>query len=352
MASAAMSDRARISLEAVIVAISADAPRILTVDGPDLPQLPSGRLDAVGDRTLELGLRRCMREKTGLELGYAEQLYSFGDLNRDRRRQAPEPRFIGLAYLALVRKAQPAPGTSWMGLYDLFSWEDHRAGPPPVLKSIEAQLKRWAGRRRRLFDRAAIAFGLDGTPWDGVRVLERYELLYEARLVSEWHVDHDQAVPPGLPTGRPLAHDHRRVAATALARLRGKLTYRPVVFELLPDHDQAVPPGLPTGRPLAHDHRRVAATALARLRGKLTYRPVVFELLPPLFTLSQLRKVVEALAGTRLHQQNFRRLVESGGLVEGTGQVSVSKTGRPAELFRFRREVLRERPRPGVGRPS
>ena len=306
MASAAMSDRARISLEAVIVAISADAPRILTVDGPDLPQLPSGRLDAVGDRTLELGLRRCMREKTGLELGYAEQLYSFGDLNRDRRRQAPEPRFIGLAYLALVRKAQPAPGTSWMGLYDLFSWEDHRAGPPPVLKSIEAQLKRWAGRRRRLFDRAAIAFGLDGTPWDGVRVLERYELLYEARLVSEWHVDHDQAVPPGLPTGRPLAHDHRRVAATALARLRGKLTYRPVVFELL----------------------------------------------PPLFTLSQLRKVVEALAGTRLHQQNFRRLVESGGLVEGTGQVSVSKTGRPAELFRFRWEVLRERPRPGVGRPS
>ena len=306
MASAAMSDRARISLEAVIVAISADAPRILTVDGPDLPQLPSGRLDAVGDRTLELGLRRCMREKTGLELGYAEQLYSFGDLNRDRRRQAPEPRFIGLAYLALVRKAQPAPGTSWMGLYDLFSWEDHRAGPPPVLKSIEAQLKRWAGRGRRLFDRAAIAFGLDGTPWDGVRVLERYELLYEARLVSEWHVDHDQAVPPGLPTGRPLAHDHRRVAATALARLRGKLTYRPVVFELL----------------------------------------------PPLFTLSQLRKVVEALAGTRLHQQNFRRLVESGGLVEGTGQVSVSKTGRPAELFRFRREVLRERPRPGVGRPS
>jgi hypothetical protein len=306
MASAAMSDRARISLEAVIVAISADAPRILTVDGPDLPQLPSGRLDAVGDRTLELGLRRCMREKTGLELGYAEQLYSFGDLNRDRRRQAPEPRFIGLAYLALVRKAQPAPGTSWMGLYDLFSWEDHRAGPPPVLQSIEAQLKRWAGRRRRLFDRAAIAFGLDGTPWDGVRVLERYELLYEARLVSEWHVDHDQAVPPGLPTGRPLAHDHRRVAATALARLRGKLTYRPVVFELL----------------------------------------------PPLFTLSQLRKVVEALAGTRLHQQNFRRLVESGGLVEGTGQVSVSKTGRPAELFRFRREALRERPRPGVGRPS
>lgn len=300
-----MSDRARISLEAVIVAISADAPRILTVDGRKLPRLPSGPLDAGADRTLELGLRRCMREQTGLELGYAEQLYSFGDLDRDRRRRAAEPRLIGLAYLALVRRAQPASGTTWLGLYDLFSWEDHRAGPPPVLEPIEVELRRWAGRRRQLFDRAAIAFGLDGTPWDGVRALERYELLYEARLVSEWHVDHDQPVPTGLPTGQALALDHRRVAATALARLRGKLTYRPVVFELL----------------------------------------------PPLFTLSQLHKVVEALAGTRLHQQNFRRLVESGGLVEGTGRVSLSKTGRPAELFRFRREVLRERPRPGVGRP-
>ena len=102
---------------------------------------------------------------------------------------------------------------------------------------------------------------------------------------------------------------------------------------------------------MALDHRRILATALGRLRGKIKYRPVVFELLPPSFTLLQLQRVVEALAGVRLHKQNFRRLVEHGGLVEGTGQ-DVQTGGRPAELFVFRREVLRERPAPGVGLPG
>ena len=103
---------------------------------------------------------------------------------------------------------------------------------------------------------------------------------------------------------------------------------------------------------MALDHRRILATALGRLRGKLRYRPVVFELLPPTFTLLQLQRVVEALAGVGLHKQNFRRLVETGGLVEGTGRQDLATGGRPAELFRFRRDVLRERPAPGVGLPA
>ena len=103
---------------------------------------------------------------------------------------------------------------------------------------------------------------------------------------------------------------------------------------------------------MGFDHRRILATALTRLRGKIKYRPVVFELLAPTFTLLQLQRVVEALAGQRLHKQNFRRLVEKGGLVEGTGQLTSGTGGRPAELFRFRREVSRERPAPGVGLPG
>ena len=103
---------------------------------------------------------------------------------------------------------------------------------------------------------------------------------------------------------------------------------------------------------MAFDHRRILATALGRLRGKLRYRPVVFELLPEVFTLLQLQQAVEDLAGVRLHKQNFRRLVEQGGLVEGTGLKEASLPGRPAELFRFRREVLLERPAPGVGLPG
>ena len=84
----------------------------------------------------------------------------------------------------------------------------------------------------------------------------------------------------------------------------------------------------------------------------LKYRPLVFELLPDIFTLFQLQRTVEALVGVRLHKQNFRRLVERGGLVEGTGRLEPETGGRPAELFRFRREVLLERPAPGVGLPG
>jgi hypothetical protein len=103
---------------------------------------------------------------------------------------------------------------------------------------------------------------------------------------------------------------------------------------------------------MALDHRRLMATALGRLRGKLKYRPVVFELAPATFTLLRLQRLVEALAGAPLHKQNFRRLVETGGLVEGTGLMESRPKGRPAELFRFRREVLRERRAPGVGVPG
>ena len=99
---------------------------------------------------------------------------------------------------------------------------------------------------------------------------------------------------------------------------------------------------------MALDYRRILATAIGRLRGKIKYRPVVFELLPPTFTLLQLQRTVEALAGLCLHKSNFRRLVESQGLVEETGETSVETGGRPARLVQFRRDVLLERPAPGV----
>ena len=76
---------------------------------------------------------------------------------------------------------------------------------------------------------------------DAVLALERYELLYEAGLIDEAERDDDgtgvkraraNKVLPG--SGVPLYGDHRRIMATALGRLRGKLAYRPVVFELLP----------------------------------------------------------------------------------------------------------------------
>ena len=190
-------------------------------------------------------------------------------------------------------------------------------------QDFEPALDRWVEegadplQRQARRERADITFGLRGAPWDGERVLERYELLYEAGLVYEALRDAELSSPdepPSAISGTPK-------------------------------------PGLVPGRSMVLDHRRIVATALGRLRGKIRYRPVVFELLPSTFTYLQLQRVVEALAGVRLHKQNFRRLVEKGGLVEGTGQLVSHTGGRPAELFRFRHEVLRERPTPGVGLP-
>ncbi len=303
-----MTDRPALDVDlvAVIVAVTDDEPRLLARQD-DPPRLPSGRFDPVADKTLDRGARRWAREQTGLEVGYVEQLYTFGD----RGRGAGVPRLLSVAYLALVREEQPAPGSAWLPLYDLFPWEDHRHGRPSLLDGLIAPaLLAWAAaaeagaEREDRAERAQIAFGLGPARWDEVRVLERYELLYEAGLVAEYHADR------GGDSGTP-------VASTLMAL----------------------------------DHRRIAATALGRIRGKLGYRPVVFELVPEEFTLSGLQQVAEALAGVRLHKQNFRRTVERAGLVERTGRQDQHTGGRPAELFRFRREVLRERPRPGVPIP-
>jgi hypothetical protein len=309
-----------IGLNAAIVAVTAEVPRILAVPGPQeegFPAedaLPFGPLDPRADRTLDRGLRRWVREKTGLDLGYVEQLYTFGDKDRDPRRASGVRRVVSVAYLALVREVSVAKEASWRDWYEFLPWEDWRSGRPAILdRAIAPALGRWAAARAERRERADIAFGLGGAPWDGERVLERYELLYEAALVSEARRDR--------PRGSGVA------GASA--------------------EDVQLP-----GRSMAVDHRRILATALGRLRGKLKYRPVVFELLPESFTLLQLQRVVEALSGVRLHKQNFRRLVESGGLVEGTGQLDSQTGGRPAELFVFRREVLRERPAPGVGLPG
>ncbi|RVC71865.1 hypothetical protein EN745_35270, partial [Mesorhizobium sp. M4A.F.Ca.ET.022.05.2.1] len=92
-------------------------------------------------------------------------------------------------------------------------------------------------------------------------------------------------------------------------------------------------------------------TGIARLRSKIKYRPVVFELMRPTFTLLQLQRTVEALAGRLINKPNFRRLVEQQELVEETGETALDTGGRPAKLFRFRREVLDDRAVAGTKLP-
>ena len=310
-----------IELSAAIAAVTDESPKILMVQPPDTAAragLPCGPFDPTGHRTLEEALRTGVNEQTGLALGYVEQLYTFGNKFRDPEERAGGARPVSVGYLALVRETEvkSTAKADWVDWYRHFPWEDWRKGAPALLDSlILPRLAVWRDdakgpERQRRKDRITVAFGVEGAAWDNERVLERYELLYEAGLVFEAAFDGGQKVEPNL------------VAAQ-----------------------------LVTGAALTKDHRRILATALGRLRAKIKYRPVIFELMPPTFTLFQLQRAVEALAGGPLHKQNFRRLVANEGLVEPTGHVSARTGGRPAELFRFRREVVHERPAPGVRLP-
>ena len=294
-------------LIAVIVAVTDDAPRVLTLE--NARALPSGPFQTV-HRSLQAGLRQWVEEQTHHPLGYVEQLYTFAD--QDRTATGVERRVISISYLGLTREARARAGdtVSWQSWYRYFPWEDHREqGSAIVTERIAPFLRRWtdaaddSATRRDRRQRADITFGLNGSLWNEEMVLQRYELLYEAELLAE-------SSAFGIEASMPIP-----------------------------------------GEPMLHDHRRILATALARLRAKIKYRPVVFELMPPHFTLLQLQRMVEALAGRLLHKQNFRRLIDQQELVEETGETTAETGGRPAKLFRFRREVQVERAIAGTKLP-
>jgi len=292
-------------LIAVLVAVTNGEPRVLTIQ--DSRALPSGPFE-MSHRSLQSGLRAWVERQTHHPLGYVEQLYTFAD--RDRAGSGVPA--ISISYLGLTHE-HTASGdyeASWRSWYAYFPWEDQRTGTPALIEtSLLPKLKAWAqgaqdhalqlSRQQRI----AITFGADGRKWNEELVLQRYELLYEAGLIPE--------------------------AA----------------------HSSGSAPGQSLGQSMILDHRRILATGIARLRAKIKYHPVVFELMPETFTLLQLQRCVEALAGRLVHKQNFRRLIEQQELVEETGQTSQDTGGRPAKLFRFRRDVLAERAVAGTKLP-
>jgi hypothetical protein len=179
-----MPRRLSLSLDAVIVAVTDGRPRILTATraGTGTPALPSGLLDADGDATLELGLRRWISAQTGLAVGYVEQLYTFGD--RERQRTPDGTRHLSVAYLGLVKEAQPAPGAAWIDAYDILPWEDRRAGMPALVgEALRPARTRWAGGDAPRRHRVHADFG-DPRAGDPHPVRERDEQLYGNRRVA------------------------------------------------------------------------------------------------------------------------------------------------------------------------
>ncbi|AQS89559.1 NUDIX hydrolase [Neoasaia chiangmaiensis] len=290
----------RSELVAVLIAVQDNAPMVLTLEGGRA--LPSGPLE-MAHRSLQTGMRLWVEQQTGHRLGHVEQLYTFADAPDDQ-----ETRLIRISYMALTR--MDADSSGWRGWYAFFPWEDQSSEEGEQRRmDIGACLRPWNDaaptplREGRLL-RMAQAFGLDGHAWDDELVLQRYELLWEAGLVPE---------------------SPRYVASEGGAGIGGMAMMR--------------------------DHRRILATAMARLRAKIRYRPVIFELMPERFTLLQLQQTVEAVAGRVLHKQNFRRLIQQQALVEETPDMAMDLPGRPARLFRFRREVIGARQAAGSKLP-
>ena len=276
-----------IGLSAVVVAAGDHSPEVLLSGDNDDLGLPFGSFDPVGHRTFELAVRDFVTAQTGFALGYVEQLYTFGD----KGREAPigDTRIVSVGYLALagVHDDNKKRAGTWVNWYQFFPWENHNDSIGlAALRTLIPKLLAWA-QANEARERVTSAFGIGDAPWQEARVLERYEILYEAGLITE------------------AARDAGNGAAGTAN----------------------------VGASLVSDHRRILATAISRLRAKIRYRPIIFDLAPPEFTLSALQDLVEQVCGVRLHKQNFRRTLEQSGLIELTGGVLQKTGGRPAKLF-------------------
>ena len=103
---------------------------------------------------------------------------------------------------------------------------------------------------------------------------------------------------------------------------------------------------------LAFDHEKILQLGLQRLRSKIRWQPVGIELLPPEFTLGELQKVYEIILGKTLDKRNFRKTIESYGVLEkvplGLPREGKKGPGPSGQLFRFRKDVYEDLLKKGV----
>lgn len=294
-----------VELVPVLIAITNGSLRVLTVAQGAL--LPNGLLAPLR-HSLQAGVRMWVAKQTSQPMGYVEQLYTFVDTRRQNEQGLP---VLYVSYLGLVREAADSilhPDAKWQDCYGYFPWEDLRTDGGQR-DAIVSRLRIWANSadteevRQKRLKRIHLCWGVEPENWSEEYVLQRYEMLYESGLIAE--------------AAEPQAN-----------------------------FDFAL-----KGQPMRHDHRRVLATALSRLRAKIKYRPVIFELMPPEFTLLQLQNSVEAISGRLLHKQNFRRQIQQQNLIEPSDTGVSSSKGRPAQLYRFRDDVLPDRLISDIGLP-
>lgn len=299
-----------VELAACLVSVEGDEPVVLVDErSPSEARFPSVAFDPGAHKCLDRGVRDWLLENTGLELGRLEQVHTA------RRSGAGggigEPcSALSIGFLGLVPPQQRTSVTqgTWRRCLDFMPWEDRRrrgglTGHERVgqllLDRLQSSTLVGEQALERQSRRVRTAFGLDSTTWEETSTLERCALVQKlAPYLSE---PNSVAYVEGI-TGETVAPSR-----------------------MVPDHLQ------------------ILAAALGRLRARLRVRPIAVDLVPPVFTLLDLQRSAEAILGPSLHKQNFRRYVEGAGVIEATGTMRQQTGGRPAQLFRFRREGVSER---------
>ena len=277
---------------------------------------PGGFVDLARDDDSRVAALRELREETGqADAGFLEVLGVYDGNGRDPRQFAGfrdesgawvrrGTRVVTTAHLALMRREGRTPqgggdasAAFWAPVYDYLPWEDRRRGGAETERAFRALVEAGAAGPE-----AERVFGQGGSAWNEELVAERYALLHDAGLLAEarrdrWGRVADPDVGPRL--GRAMAFDHRRILADAVGRIRGKVKYVPATLH-----------------------------ALAGER----------------FTLDELQRAVEGIAGRPLHRANFRRTVTARRepLVEPTGtyREPTHGLGVGAQEFAFRAPAL------------
>jgi 8-oxo-dGTP diphosphatase len=132
--------------------------------------------------------------------------------------------------------------------------------------------------------------------------------------------------------GAPDRDPRERVVSVAYYALVSLADHKP---KAATDARQAAWFSVDDAPDLAFDHEHILTTALARLRGKVRYEPIGFELLPAKFTLGQLQHLYEVVLEEHLDKRNFRKKILGMGLLVDTGEIQQDVAHRAARLHRF-----------------
>ncbi len=132
--------------------------------------------------------------------------------------------------------------------------------------------------------------------------------------------------------GAPERDPREHIVSVAYYALVSLAEHRP---QAATDARQAAWFNLDDTPDLAFDHEEILATAIARLRGKVRYEPIGFELLPSRFTLGQLQHLYQVVLEEKLDKRNFRKKILGTGLLVDTGEIQQDVAHRAARLYRF-----------------